>query len=1363
VNVFARLRRHKALRFAALALTIAVVILSAAIVSTLTIDLGPSLRELAEREGSKRLKRPMHIGSLTLRLFRGRVELNDMSIDGVHPGDRPFFIAKRLSVSLDWSKAVARRPEFIITSVELTDWRMLVEKFPDGDNFPRFRTTNNPSSGPSRFTTTLKSFRARRGHFAYEDHELPWSVNAPNIDIDITNQPNYNGTATFNGGVIAIQQYVPMWANFKTHFAIHGSNLVLDGIEIETDGAHTLGHGTVDTARWPEQTYQLKTRVKFPRMRELFFAKEKWVLGGNGDFAGTFHLYKGGHDLAGTFTSEVAGLYDYRFPGLNGSLHWTRDRFDVTRAGAGFMGGDAQFSFAIAPLGSKIRPQARFEASYQDVDIARVSDFYELQGQRFAGRASGSNLLEWPLGRFGEHRGEGQIAATPPPGVEMMPPSIAAARAADPDHSRHEWGPFAPVPLAEHLPIAGELSYRFTSDRVELGSGRFATERTHVSFAGATEWGGESSIQFHVTSGDWQESDQLLAGILTDFGSPTGPVAFGGRGEFDGEMTGPFRRPRVEGTFTGDDLRAWDTLWGDGSAHIVVENSYVTVTGGVIRTGDAEIRAEGLFSLGYPRRDGGEEINARFRIARRDLASLRHAFELDTWPLTGQLTGEFHLTGAYQGPVGFGAMTIDDGVAYGEAFQKASASLRFDGAGVRLDGINVTKTTGTMTGAAFVGWDGTYSFNADARRIPVERTTAFAFPRAQPSGLIEFSASGSSTFEDPRYDVRFRITDMFVAQEPVGQVTGTLALRGQEISGELEVASPRLALTGTARLSLTPKSEAELTFRFHDSSLDPYVRLFVPRLSPYTTAVASGSIRLAGELTSIDRLVVDATVDRLEMRLFDYAIQNAQPIKLSLDQHVVRINDLHLVGDDTQLTVGGSISLREEQIAVRASGDANLGILQGFFSDVRGSGRAALTAAIDGPLYQPVFSGSATVRDGRIRHFALPNSLDAINGIIRFDSSGIRLDDVAATMGGGRVQFGGRIGFDGYRPGDLNVVLRGEDMHLRYPEGIRSTVDADLSVRGNVNTPTLAGTVLVKSAAWTRRIDPTGGLLDFTGGGAAPVTAPAAAPAVPIRFDIQVLIPSTLRVENNMARLVASADLQLRGTYDRPLLFGRAEVDRGEVTFEGRRYLVTRGNIDFTNPTRIEPFFDIEAETRVRIPGQTYQVTVRAVGTVDRLQPELSSDPPLPAADVLALLFSEVRRDEGRQGLGDVELRALQNPNERQRDILTTRATQMLANPVSAEVGRVVEQTFGIDTFQLTPSLVDPYSQSTTRLNPSARVTIGKRVSERVYLTFSRSLSSSFSDQILLLEYDHSERLSWIMSRNEDSTYAIEVRVRHTF
>ena len=68
------------------------------------------------------------------------------------------------------------------------------------------------------------------------------------------------------------------------------------------------------------------------------------------------------------------------------------------------------------------------------------------------------------------------------------------------------------------------------------------------------------------------------------------------------------------------------------------------------------------------------------------------------------------------------------------------------------------------------------------------------------------------------------------------------------------------------------------------------------------------------------------------------------------------------------------------------------------------------------------------------------------------------------------------------------------------------------------------------------------------------------------------------------------------------------------------------------------------------------------------------------------------------------------------------------------------------------------------RLNPTARLTIGKRISDRVYLTFSRSLNTTFNDQIVLLEIDESDRVSWILSRNEDQqTYALEFRVRHVF
>jgi hypothetical protein len=418
-------------------------------------------------------------------------------------------------------------------------------------------------------------------------------------------------------------------------------------------------------------------------------------------------------------------------------------------------------------------------------------------------------------------------------------------------------------------------------------------------------------------------------------------------------------------------------------------------------------------------------------------------------------------------------MTVEGGIAYGERFERATASVRFDGSGVRLDGVEIAKGGGSLTGAAYVGWGGSYSFNTDGRRVPVSAIAAFQYPDAPLAGTAQFTAGGNGTFEAPRYDVRFRIADLCVGGETVGQATGTIAVRDQALTGEIDLASPRLAVTGTGRIAFSPEADADLTFRFHDSSLDPYVRVFVPKLSPYTTAVASGTIRVAGSLAAADRLLVDSTVDALEMRLFDYAVRNAGPIRLSLDHNQVKVDALRVVGDGTELNMTGSVDLSARQVQLQAAGEANLGILQGFFpGSVRGSGHARLTAAVNGSIDQPLLSGSAIINDGRIRHLSLPNAIDAINGRLLFDASGIRLDDLSAALGGGRVQFGGRIGLNGYLPGELNVTVRGEDMHLRYPEGIRSVVDADLALRGTYTAPTLTGMVTVKHGVRPRQLRP---------------------------------------------------------------------------------------------------------------------------------------------------------------------------------------------------------------------------------------------------------------------------------------------------
>src|SRR5205823_10083805 len=159
-----------------------------------------------------------------------------------------------------------------------------------------------------------------------------------------------------------------------------------------------------------------------------------------------------------------------------------------------------------------------------------------------------------------------------------------------------------------------------------------------------------------------------------------------------------------------------------------------------------------------------------------------------------------------------------------------------------------------------------------------------------------------------------------------------------------------------------------------------------------------------------------------------------------------------------------------------------------------------------------------------------------------------------------------------------------DDMRLRYPEGVRSVVAADLFLRGSVKAPTLGGSITVKNAAWSKAFDTPGSIFDSTArrpaapgaGGGAP------APALPLKYDVRIVVPSTLHVDNNLIRqLVASADLQLVGTYDRPVLSGHSDVERGELVFEGRRYKLTRGTIGFYNPTRIDPFFDVDRKSVV--------------------------------------------------------------------------------------------------------------------------------------------------------------------------------------
>src|SRR4030095_8182883 len=88
--------------------------------------------------------------------------------------------------------------------------------------------------------------------------------------------------------------------------------------------------------------------------------------------------------------------------------------------------------------------------------------------------------------------------------------------------------------------------------------------------------------------------------------------------------------------------------------------------------------------------------------------------------------------------------------------------------------------------------------------------------------------------------------------------------------------------------------------------------IYAPKLSPFPTAVATGSFHIVGPLADFEHLKVDGIVDSVDMRLLatrpderDYPIRNAAPIRISLADQTVTVDELELVGEETRLRRSG--------------------------------------------------------------------------------------------------------------------------------------------------------------------------------------------------------------------------------------------------------------------------------------------------------------------------------------------------------------------------------------------------------------------------------------------------------------------------
>jgi translocation and assembly module TamB len=287
------------------------------------------------------------------------------------------------------------------------------------------------------------------------------------------------------------------------------------------------------------------------------------------------------------------------------------------------------------------------------------------------------------------------------------------------------------------------------------------------------------------------------------------------------------------------------------------------------------------------------------------------------------------------------------------------------------------------------------------------------------------------------------------------------------------------------------------------------------------------------------------------------------------------------------------------------------------------TGPLSVAANVSGTLADPQVRGSLASDNLRLRSGLSGTDITGVSARGDFAGARLRLTRFSGTApGGGAVSGSGTVTLRdlGQRGPQMDIRIAARNARLLDANGLSATVTGPLRIVSDGIGGTIAGRLLVNRASWSLgTMDEAQDLPQIrTREVNAPADiAPRAAPSAPWRYLIDARAPSRVDVDGMGLDSEWRADVRVRGTTDDPRIGGEAEVVRGEYTFAGASFELTRGQIEFDETGPIDPRLDIRAETE----RDGLDVTVQVQGNA--MQPEISfsSTPALPEEEILARLL----------------------------------------------------------------------------------------------------------------------------------------------
>lgn len=1274
---------------------------------------------------------------------QGRVELAQFHFDlfGLHvrldgltihereaAGTAPFFHADSVDVQLHlisfWQKKISLR------DLRVVHPQVHVAFNKDGSsNLPVLRPAK-PGSKPFRqqiFDLAIGHLALEDGTILYNDARVPLVAEGNNFNFTLdwgqsgNSGPLYLGKMNWSNFSIADKQYLPVGVDVAMKFTFMPDELSIDQMTLRTMQTSIDAQADVKNLAQPKTTFRYRGTLQLPDLRA--WLRKPAVPGGIVDFNGSGKFAGKEWDTDGHYAARDIAL-----------------RFQWFHRGGMTSRGDYH-----AAKGQLVVPN--FEAHAFDGSVTgRVN--LTFQGMKFRTETHGDNMSLAQI-----------FAALDNPSFPVNPLHWDGILSVD---ATTTWtGGFqhvtsagttiwhvSNVPKIGMVPVSAQIEYDYGEDlqSVSVRSGEIDTPSSKVTMSG-TLGARNSALQVAVDIKDLAPWDDFINRIR---GPKSEPVAITGSATFDGSLSGPLGGPEFAGHVHALNAKYGDLFWDEAEGEMTYSPDEFKFERGRATRGKSSAQIELSMDLDHWTFAPDAAWSFDAAVVQTPTQGLQQMFGWN-YPINGLLTGQFHMRGTRGDPQFNGVFDLANLEAWGWKAEHARGQIVLNQNEVQIQNADIrltppagsgNRSAGSLTGNFGLRFDDrTIKFDLTGAVIPIEDIGIVQSARLSFGGQLSFELHGSGPVLAPQVDGNVRLVDLRAGKEVLGSFDGKLNADGRRLRLELASALPADRLRGWVELNLAGNFPITGELDAKDFDIDPLIEagLHLDALTGHSSMDAH--FKLQGAALKPETIAVDAAISRLS---FDYEyvkLENDGPIELQYSSNEVHVVQAKFKGASSDFSVAGTALFHGARtLQMGINGTVDLRLLAGFIPNLDIRGIASINSNIQGTLDRPLVVGRMQVQDVSANYGDFPAGLSKINGTFVFDTSRMTFSGVHAETGGGQMTLSGSVTYgEGVNTAHYDITGAANSVRIRYPEGMSWLANGTLHFSGNLQAAQLTGNVTLQRVLMSQGFD----LASLVGSTNSPLSAPSASSTFlrNLQFDVQADSAPDARVEWNGARFDADANMRIRGTWENPILLGHIALRNGQITFGGNKFTVTRGDIDFTNPFRLDPDLSIQATSTV----SQYQVTLDLTGKADHLNLSYRSDPPLPASDIVSLL-------------------ALGSPTESTQYATTTGgangtqmgATTLLSEAISSQLGGRVEKLFGITSFR-----VDPFLAGTgTEQNAATRVTVQQQLSKNISVIYSSNVTGS-QEQLIQIEYHVTPDLSVIALRDINGTFSLDI-VRKT-